>query len=100
MMGLVWVGLGLEGREIFVLPRHGVDTLLMPRLTPSTLRRSSAKSTPSPDDAKYDNALTLLAAARESYGAGDHQSAITNDERPIDMPQSPERDSGRESACV
>ena len=49
----------------------------MPRLTPSTLRRSSAKSTPSPDDAKYDNALTLLAAARESYGAGDHQSAIT-----------------------
>ena len=50
---------------------------MMPRLTPSTLRRSSAKSTPSPDDAKYDNALTLLAAARESYGAGDHQSAIT-----------------------
>ena len=50
----------------------------MPRLTPSRLRQTSTKSAPDPaSDAKYDKALAILTAAREAYGAGEHQSAVS-----------------------
>ena len=50
----------------------------MPRLTPSRLRQTSTKSAPDPaSDAKYDKALAILTAARQAYGAGEHQSAVS-----------------------